>query len=125
MRISDWSSDVCSSDLQLQPPKRHHLSTGRCTHGVAWRGRRVHATRRKGATMADRGAPPPVAPPGREATPDAPGDGAASEPIGTEPDAAPGGRKSGLYEKRATVRVSIGGRLRVSKTKQHLELIRI
>lgn len=41
--------------------------------------------------MADRGAPPPVAPPGREATPDASGDGAASELLGTEPDAAPRG----------------------------------
>src|SRR3546814_5061572 len=33
MRISDWSSDVCSSDLGPQPDvvdvRRHHVETGR------------------------------------------------------------------------------------------------
>src|SRR3546814_1012612 len=27
MRISDWSSDVCSSDLEASNPSRNHLST--------------------------------------------------------------------------------------------------
>src|SRR3546814_3474870 len=32
MRISDWSSDVCSSDLHRQEPQQHggHRNAGRC-----------------------------------------------------------------------------------------------
>src|SRR3546814_8434972 len=33
MRISDWSSDVCSSDLKLDPPKRRFRGDGRGTDG--------------------------------------------------------------------------------------------
>src|SRR3546814_726210 len=31
MRISDWSSDVCSSDLQLDQIARHYAASGRRT----------------------------------------------------------------------------------------------
>src|SRR3546814_7761714 len=30
MRISDWSSDVCSSDLSATPPGRHRSGGDRC-----------------------------------------------------------------------------------------------
>src|SRR3546814_2803844 len=36
MRISDWSSDVCSSDLlALTPPQAHRLDAGDQEHDVA------------------------------------------------------------------------------------------
>src|SRR3546814_666460 len=36
MRISDWSSDVCSSDLRRRPPGRHHRArTGAAPYRAA------------------------------------------------------------------------------------------
>src|SRR3546814_19721937 len=53
MRISDWSSDVCSSDLGRAFPQR---SSGLCDHLVrarlAQRGRRVHRVSRRTALAA-------------------------------------------------------------------------
>src|SRR3546814_4594556 len=43
MRISDWSSDVCSSDLD----RRDGVARGRTDHcGAAWRGTEQNAHRR-------------------------------------------------------------------------------
>src|SRR3546814_4565301 len=44
MRISDWSSDVCSSDLGLPPPE---------TRGFAWIGHRKTSAQRSAQTAAE------------------------------------------------------------------------
>src|SRR3546814_10429208 len=48
-RISDWSSDVCSSDLACAAIDHHHLMSDRESDIVAGNGReRLHNTRRDG-----------------------------------------------------------------------------
>src|SRR3546814_10936636 len=92
MRISDWSSDVCSSDLAHAAGHRAHASVlpGR-------RAAPVLAARRRGRTAAHlRGGPLR----GRVAAP-------------------PGDRKSVVEGKSVSVRVDLGGR-RIIKKKNHI-----
>src|SRR3546814_13917493 len=49
MRISDWSSDVCSSDLTHAPVVAHVLAGARLDGGPEGRGQRAVETERTGA----------------------------------------------------------------------------
>src|SRR3546814_6602887 len=48
MRISDWSSDVCSSDLDQEPREAHHVGQGHVAHDD---GAEVGAPRRAGGNQ--------------------------------------------------------------------------
>src|SRR3546814_5076602 len=53
MRISDWSSDVCSSDLRHQRLARAHVPLKQAEHGLALR--HVPSNRFVGAALSARG----------------------------------------------------------------------
>src|SRR3546814_15841078 len=99
MRISDWSSDVCSSDLARQPARRQ--AEGELRPGPAGRSHRPQGAQGRLALV--RGQLLPALPPG----------GAAS---GED-------RKSVVSGKSVSVRVDLGGRRIIKKkkntTKQH------
>src|SRR3546814_1307938 len=103
MRISDWSSDVCSSDLR-RPPRapRHHVS----------RRRHERLSRQRARLL-----PSPVRR-WRRLPADLPA-------LGTEPDryggaGRSGDRKSVVEGKSVSVRVDLGGRRILKKNKQQL-----
>src|SRR3546814_13356721 len=114
MRISDWSSDVCSSDL--------HRTIGKTDHGEG-RGVRVGPDRRKNREtrrLARRHARPPArADPRRRTGGDRNGQVAqAVEParrpgVGTE-------RKSVVTGKSVEVRVDLGGRRILKKNTTYI-----
>src|SRR3546814_11612417 len=103
MRISDWSSDVCSSDLH--PPRRAQgtdPSTSLCPAPGA------HRTR---------GAPPGVAGRpvlGHDRGTDDPGAGASARPFQGRP-----ARKSVVEGKSVSVRVELVGRRIIKNNKTH------
>src|SRR3546814_11839821 len=101
MRISDWSSDVCSSDLD------HRGSTMR---------RSAHWRRLRGRKWQECAQPTPIADPAtRRATPRAHWRANGPPPAIHRRDQA--ARKSGVSGKSVSVRVDLGG-LRIIKKKK-------
>src|SRR3546814_11731302 len=109
MRISDWSSDVCSSDLLgIEPGRRHQLPADRFTPATARRdrppaggdrgGRRQRAEAKGFWTAGLEPGPPGVRP-------------LAGDRRGARD------RKSGVEGKRVSVGVYMGGRV-ISKKKK-------
>src|SRR3546814_12537102 len=107
MRISDWSSDVCSSDLQ--PHRRHHPPSHKPDQVQARLGRRhvggfpghnVASAVTETASAAQACEVTPYVGPGLALSPGAP----------TWPD-----RKSVAQGKRVLVRVALGGRRTIQK----------
>src|SRR3546814_14194720 len=97
MRISDWSSDVCSSDL--------HADRGTAD---AVDGSRGHVHDDPLARTAD----------GRSTR--GPGEGGTWEPgVGVEPDRAVEDRNSVVEGKRVSVRVGLGGRRIFNKNNEN------
>src|SRR3546814_16825128 len=96
MRISDWSSDVCSSDLSRSRPR-------------ADRGRRTAA----GRPAARPAAPRPPCPSVRAAAAGLPPEG-----YGRRPASPAGDRKSVVEGKSVSVRVDLGGRRIIKKKKK-------
>src|SRR3546814_13350489 len=110
MRISDWSSDVCSSDLRLQPDARpDRAAEGRPAPGAGG-ARRAPGERAGGARRGRAGEPHegrirrhPLARAAHAAHPD-PG-------LGLE-------RKSAVWGTSVSVRVDLGGRRIIKKKKE-------
>src|SRR3546814_20586220 len=103
MRISDWSSDVCSSDLGPRPPARDD-------HRAQAAGRRGHRTGAVGQgdrVGRDR--------PGRRRG----GDEVVSAVLSEQPQ----DRKSVVEGKSVSVRVNRGGRSNVKKKKSHKKIL--
>src|SRR3546814_18218129 len=94
MRISDWSSDVCSSDLGRRPPRQitvhAHPAASRAHHGQTRCDRHATQTHHSLTPLADRTAPPPPARDTRD-------------------------RKSVVSGKSVSVRVDLGGRRIIKK----------
>src|SRR3546814_21087994 len=106
MRISDWSSDVCSSDLEQGGPGRRRGAAGACGDGdpraselVRFPGRRHSDREGLGAGGA--------------------GGDQRRDRDAVDPEADGGGgqdRKSGVLGKSVSVRVDLGGRRIIKKT---------
>src|SRR3546814_12477479 len=107
MRISDWSSDVCSSDLADLPGRADALS------GLA---AGLHILRDRAAGGDRHRAPRPAHAQGVEIQPGA--DRRADRPPGRGvPGSAAGDRKSGVEGKRVSVCVDLGGSRIIKKKK--------
>src|SRR3546814_12539178 len=103
MRISDWSSDVCSSDLTVEPDDKAATAA-------------VDAPR---APVSASGYEPPVPQADSNTAVETPADHPTSP--APEPEnvpTPPGDRKSGGEGKSVSVRVDLGGRRTIKKTKQ-------
>src|SRR3546814_14076376 len=109
VRISDWSSDVCSSDLDLCRAQGHRRDAA--PHGPQ-RGRplRPAAAHCRRGEAAVQGNHPAV---GRQPR---------RLPDGADADLLPGDRKSVVYGTRVAVRVELGGVSLINTTKNNKKI---
>src|SRR3546814_18222690 len=120
MRISDWSSDVCSSDLRglhlrSRPRRPLHRRTGTRPAPRRRRGRPPDGAGRAalGPSVAT-ATPPPVAP---DLVPGSNGPPALPLVEGWMPERVRQDRKSVVAGKSVSVRVGVGGRRIIKKKK--------
>src|SRR3546814_18064260 len=104
MRISDWSSDVCSSDLGPGGRCRSRSSRPPRDIGRPPADQRAAWSWREPPSGADRAAERRSAPWNRPAP----------------PTGSKGDRTSGVWGKSVSVRVDVGGRRRIKKKKEYV-----